>query len=79
MAAHSKHIARVVAKKHLEGLREQALGHLHSEMLMEPKLETSLNEKVLPWLYDKVEMFMQHENEVNQNTSEMVETGMRTL
>lgn len=40
VAAHSKHICRVVAKRHLEGLREKAMSHLHGEQLIASKLDT---------------------------------------
>jgi len=44
---------------------------------MSCKLEVQLTERVLPWLFDKVEMFMHSDNEITQNTHELIETGIR--
>lgn len=57
-AAHMKHVSRVVAKRHLEGLRESVLRQTADKSLMENKLYAQLQERVLPWLYTKIEKFM---------------------
>jgi len=77
IAAHSKHIARVVAKKHLEGLRERGLEHLQGVNLLENKLEAQLQERVMPWLFQKIDMFMAQDEQIAKNTHELVETGIR--
>lgn len=51
VAAHSKHIARVIAKKHLEGLRERSMQTLSDMNLMSSRLENQLQERVLPWIF----------------------------
>lgn len=50
--AHQKHVARVVGKKYLIGLKDYALGTLGSMSMMNKKLECDLHEEVLPWLMD---------------------------
>jgi hypothetical protein len=77
VAAHSKHIARVVAKGWLEGLRESGISHLNAAGLMECSTQNQLHEKVLPWLFAKIDNFMAQDDEVNQNAHEMIETGIR--
>ena len=55
--AHQKHVSRVVAKKYLVGLKEQALSTLGGMSMLHPKLECDLHGKVLPWLMDQKEAF----------------------
>jgi radial spoke head protein 3 len=75
-AAHKKHIARVVAKRQLEGLREGCLSHIADMGLMSSNLEVQLNERVLPWLMSKVDAFMVEDEQIVQSVFEVVEVGM---
>lgn len=77
IAAHSKHIARVVAKRHLEGLKDSGLQQMADANLLTGKLEVQLQERVLPWLFSKVDAFMAEDDQISQNTHEIIETGIR--
>lgn len=66
-----------MAKKHLEGLRERGLEHLKGASLLENKLEAQLQERVMPWLFEKINMFMAQDEQIEKNTHELVETGLR--
>lgn len=60
-AAHKKHVARVMAKGHLQGLKENALKQLVDIGLLVSPLEKSMHESVLPWLIDKMTGFLNDE------------------
>lgn len=51
--AHEKHVSRVIAKRHMFGIRENAIMALHEMGLMQPKVKRALAEDVLPWLMSK--------------------------
>lgn len=55
-------MSRVLAKKHLIGLRECAMMTLHEMGLMQPKVKRCLAEDVLPWLIEKTEGFLEEDN-----------------
>ena len=76
-AAHQKHCCRVVSKVFLDGLREDAISHMNALSVMPCATEVQINEKVLPWLYEKVQMFIEIDAQINQNAHEMVEFGVR--
>lgn len=46
--------------------------------LMTSKLNSQLQEDVLPWLFSKVDQFLEDEDFIAQNTFEIVETGIHT-
>jgi hypothetical protein len=56
--AHQKHVSRVLAKRHIVGVRENALQTLHEMGLMQPKVHRALAEDVLPWLINKTKGFL---------------------
>lgn len=45
--------------------------------LLTGKLEVQLQERVLPWLFSKVDAFMAEDDQISQNTQEIIETGIR--
>jgi hypothetical protein len=57
-AAHQKYVSRVLAKKHLLGLRENALRTCADYGLMVPALDRELQEDLLPWLVQKMQGFI---------------------
>ena len=59
--AHQKHVSRVLAKRHMVGVRENALQTLHEMGLMQPKVARALAEDVLPWLIDKTKSFIEED------------------
>lgn len=54
-AAHQKHVSRVISKDYLEGLREVSIRHLADMGFTANKLRTQLVDRVIPWLYSKVD------------------------
>ena len=44
--------------------------------MMTNKLELQLQEDVLPWLYSKVDQFLQDDESVSKNTFDIVEEGI---
>lgn len=61
--AHQKHISRVLAKRHLVGIRETAMLTLHEIGLMQPKIKRALAEDVLPWLISKTQGFLNEDKQ----------------
>jgi hypothetical protein len=45
--------------------------------LLTARLETQLQEKVLPWLFEKVESFILEDEQVNKNAYEIIEIGLK--
>ena len=81
-AAHRKYTARLMAKKHLVGLKENALRALVDQgMLVEP-LDRAIHEEVMPWLLEQMGAFMVDEEFVEANNEDVVtdafETGKNT-
>jgi hypothetical protein len=77
VAAHKKHVCRVAAKTFLNQLREGVLSSDVKNLLVN-KTENELHSKVLPWLMQKVEMFMAHDENIDANTVNMVEKGIQS-
>jgi len=50
---------------------------LQGVALLENKLEAQLQERVMPWLFTKIDMFMAQDDQIAKNTHELVETGIR--
>ena len=74
--AHQKHVARVVGKKHLIGLKEYALSTLGSMSMMNKKLECDLNEEVLPWLMDQKEVFTGYQKDSVELAAQIITKGI---
>ena len=51
-AAHKKHVARVLAKKYLIGLKENALKALVDQGMLVQPIEIVMDENVMPWVLD---------------------------
>jgi len=49
-SAHQKYVARVMAKKYLDSLREDAHKVVHDAGFMNPTIDNVLHTDVLPWL-----------------------------
>lgn len=58
VAAHQKYVCRVISKNFFENMKEATISQLSSLQLMPNSTEIQLNEKVLPWLMAKVDMFI---------------------
>lgn len=53
----------MLAKRHLVGIRENAVLTLHEMGLMQPKVKRALAEDVLPWLIAKTQGFLDEDKE----------------
>lgn len=71
-AAHKKHVARVLAKKYLVGLRENALKALKDQGMLVKPIEIVMHENVMPWLLDVMLDFLIDDNEIARNADEVV-------
>lgn len=69
-------MSRVLAKKHLIGMRESAMMTLHEMGLMQPKVKRCLAEDVLPWLIQKTEGFLNEDEEANSMSEFIVSQGI---
>lgn len=78
-AAHQKYVCRVLAKKHLIGLRENALRTCADYGLMEPELKTELEEDLLPWLIQKMQGFIGDAGIVNVASDVAMSEGISKL
>ena len=70
--AHQKFVSRVLAKKHLIGLRECAMLTLHEMGLMQPKVKRALAEDVLPWLIEKTQGFLDEDSGAATVTEQVI-------
>ena len=75
--AHQKHVSRVVAKKYLIGLKENALSTLASMNMLTGKMERSMEEQVLPWLMEQREQFVEDRKDAVTVTDELIELGIK--
>ena len=75
-AAHQKHVSRVVAKKYLIGLKQNAISTLAGMSLLHPKLECDLHEDVLPWLMAKKETFSTDQDDSIKMADHLIEQGI---
>ncbi len=70
--AHRKYVARVMAKKYLVGLKDNALrGLVDQGMLVQP-IEQVIHENVMPWLLDKMADFLNDEDLIEINTENVI-------
>ena len=74
--AHQKHVSRVLAKRHLVGIRETAMLTLHEMGLMQPKVKRALAEDVLPWLISKTQGFLDEDKEALTLSNKVVNEGI---
>ena len=71
-AAHKKHVARVMAKSYLVGLRFNALSALKDQgMLIEP-IEQVMNENIMPWVLDCMADFIDDEDDQEFNLEDVI-------
>ena len=56
--AHQKHVSRVMSKKFLIGLRENAIQFLGDMSVLQPQMTCDLYQDVLPWLLGKRDEFL---------------------
>lgn len=75
-SAHQKHVARVVAKKYLIGLKEGAIQTLNSMSLLHPKLECDLHEDVLPWLMEQKDAFSKDSADAEGMAVTLIDEGI---
>ena len=74
--AHQKHVARVVSKKYLIGLKDRAISSLASMSMLHPKIECDLHEDVLPWLMDQKEKFTEDAESAEKMASILINQGI---
>ena len=74
--AHEKHVSRVIAKRHMFGIRENAIMALHEMGLMQPKVKRALAEDVLPWLMSKTQDFLNEDAEAIKVAKQILEDGI---
>ena len=71
-AAHKKHVARVMAKSYLVGLKFNALRGLKDQgMLIEP-LDQVMTENVMPWVLDFMADFIDDEEDQEINLEDVI-------
>lgn len=70
-------VSRVIAKRFTADLRHDALRHLADIGMVTSKLERTLHEDVLPWLFERVDDFLLDDAVKIKNTFEMIEHGIR--
>jgi hypothetical protein len=71
-AAHRKYVARVMSKKYLVGLRDNALqGLVDQGMLVEP-IDMVMHESIMPWVLDKMADFLNDEDFIDINADDVV-------
>ena len=66
----------MLAKRHLVGIRENAVLTLHEMGLMQPKVKRALAEDVLPWLIAKTQGFLDEDREALSASGAIVEEGI---
>lgn len=71
-AAHKKYVARVLAKQHLVGLRENTLRTLVDQGHLVKPITKSLHESVMPWLVEKMTSFLHGDNHIDVNVNDIV-------
>lgn len=71
-AAHKKYVARVLAKQHLVGLRENTLRSLVDQGHLVRPLSKSLHDSVMPWLLDKMTGFLVGDGHIDVNVNDIV-------
>ena len=57
-AAHKKYVARVMAKKHMNGLKISALKGLKDQGMLVQPIDQVMHEQVLPWMIEKMQEFL---------------------
>lgn len=70
--AHKKHVARVMAKQSLVGLKDSVLNQLVDQGVLVQPLQKAMHESVLPWLIDKMTSFLDDEEDIDYNVEEVV-------
>lgn len=75
--AHQKHVSRVMSKKYLVGLRENAIQHLADMGLLHTKTECDLYQDVLPWLMAKRNEFMSSQEAQVDLAGGLIEEGVQ--
>lgn len=71
-AAHKKYVARVLAKQHLVGLRENTLRALVDQGHLVKPITKSLHESVMPWLVEKMQSFLHGDKHIDINVNDIV-------
>ena len=77
--AHMKHVCRRMGKDLMQGMREKAISQLHAMKLLSKPIEEQLHAKVLPWLFEKVDMFEQIDQDCHSHTFDVVEQGIHKV
>ena len=75
-AAHQKFVARQLAKKYLVGIRENAINALKDQGILVAPLNKVMEEDVMPWLLDKIDEFIQDEEHIEKNASQILNLGV---
>ena len=65
-------MARVLAKKHLIGLKENALKSLSDQGVLVKPIDIVLHENVMPWIVDQMMNFLTEDDYVQVNAEEVV-------
>ena len=71
-AAHRKYVARVLAKKHLLGLKLGGLRALVDQGMLVDPIEVVIHENVMPWLLEQMAAFIEDEDYIELNQNEVV-------
>jgi len=71
-AGHKKHVARIMAKKYLLGIRENALRALKDQGLLVEPIDKVMHEDVVPWMLDKMMDFLKDEDFIANNVDEVI-------
>ena len=74
-AAHMKLNARMLAKVHLTGLREQALNELNTAGVLVKPLDRALHTEVVPWLMSQVVDYLKEDEAINAGAETVVIDG----
>lgn len=69
-------MSRVLAKKHLIGLRESVIMQAKHEGYLEPQMATDLKEDVLPWLLAKRDEFLKDQTGAIEVSQKVIEEGI---
>lgn len=65
-----------MAKRHMFGIKENAIMVLHEMGLMQPKVKRALAEDVLPWLFARTQDFLDKDTEAIDVTKQILEDGI---
>ena len=66
----------MLAKKHLIGLRENAIQCIADMGLMQHSVQVDQENDVLPWLLEKMDDFIDNEQIVDENAEEVADIGI---